>query len=812
MATKPTPAPAAAPGLDFQAPQIEFRKDANEIVGKGGVKISEGGVQVQAEEGVFNTQTKQGDVKGNVVMTTSSGVLTADSARLNVEGETGEFSGLEFDVEEGGYRVESDKARKLSEFEFELQDTDMTSCRCPDGAKPWEISSSRCNITQGGYAHSYDSTFYFQGLPLIYSPYLVFPVKNERASGLLPASFGSSNRDGFEYSQPVFLSVDDTTGFTVRPFVATRTRVGGEVTFERVFSETSSVNAGLLYSNESLRIENVNGKDEKQLRGLTTAGIADPSIDTDRLGGFYRQNWISDKKDPYPIEVVADGHYVSDNMFLREIPEPNIGVAQAQYLVSSAVARGTAFEFLNLEGRSEYTQQLLEPQELQFQRLPELLASATHTVRPFGANPLGFKLVTSADAVGTGFVREDGYDGTRSNLHPKITAPFHVSNFFRGQFGAELHQTNYQLGDTSLPPAKSSYYPTAAPTPSDKSLQATDSDTEEMTEMDSSYSRTLPILTYGMGTGLERVYDLPRDSWFSRVVSLGAANEGSELTRLKHTIEPAGTYMYVPDVDQADNPQFDSLDRFYHRSLATYGVTSRLYGRFHEPYERTREVEELSAGGDTIPVFDLSQSLLDFGRGAVLAPERVLDTREGEIRELGQVFVRQGYYLSGYDAARGVNDGKTSGVTDWQLGFVVSPSSYFSTGLSSNYNQDEGLFSSHDLSFGFRDDRDDMLRFRYTFVNNDVQQALETDQLEGNFELKLTEQLRAGAYARYNMNSESANSGFIESQGLLRFTNSCRCWSIDLGVGERVNPDRRQVLLGFTLGGVGGMRQGMGMR
>jgi lipopolysaccharide assembly outer membrane protein LptD (OstA) len=101
-AVKPKMLPAAPEGLDFQAPVIEFKNETHEIVGKGGVLISEGGVQVQADEGTFNTETKQGEVAGNVLMSSSSGVLSAESAHVRLEGETGEFSGLEFDVEEEG--------------------------------------------------------------------------------------------------------------------------------------------------------------------------------------------------------------------------------------------------------------------------------------------------------------------------------------------------------------------------------------------------------------------------------------------------------------------------------------------------------------------------------------------------------------------------------------------------------------------------------------------------------------------------------------------------------------------------------------
>lgn len=770
-AVKPKLVPQAPEGLDFQAPVIEFKQDSHEIVGKGGILISEGGVQVQADQGSYNTETKQGDIAGNVLMTTSAGVLAAESAKVNVEGETGEFRGLEFDVEEGGYHILSDEARKISEFEFELEDSAMTTCRCPDGAKPWEIRSSTCNITQGGYAHSYGSKLYFEGVPVFYSPYLVFPVKNERASGLLPAQIGVNSRDGFQYIQPIFLSVDDSTGFTLTPFASVKSRFGSELTVEKIFSETHNLNAGLLYSNESLRGDS--------LRGLNITGLADPSIDENRLGGFYKQQWTSGKEEENPIEFIADGHYTSDNLMLREIPEPNIGSQQAQFLTSTALVRGTAFSFLNLEGRTEYNQMLITPQELQFQRVPEVAASATETLRPFGSNPLGLKLVTSADAVATDFVRMDGYDGWRLNMHPKVAVPFHIQNFVRAQASAELHQTEYGLRETMLPPG-------ATPLP------------DGSTELADSNSRTVPIFNYGMSTGVERVYELERGNWFSKIVGLGARNEGTELTKLKHTVEPLVQYTYVPNVDQSDLPLFDQLDRFRERSLVTYGFTSRLYGRFYEPYERTREIEELTQAGETIPMFDMSQSLLDFGRGSVLSVPQLLDTREGEIRELGRFTVRQGY---DYVEARKDLDPNRDGFTDWNVGLVISPSYYLSAAFDSNISEQNHDFSSYNISLGLRDDRDDALRGRYNFVNGVV------SQIEGNVELALNEQLRAGAYARYDVEE----SEVIESQGLLRFINACKCWSIDLGVGQRINPDRKQVLLTFTFGGLGAIKQGIGV-
>lgn len=786
---------APAPGVDFQAPVIEFDRNKNEIVGKGGVTISDSGVQVQADEGTFNTQTRQGVVKGNVVVSSSAGILGADSADLNVPNETGEFTNLKFEVEEGGFDVESAKARKVSEFDFELEDSSVTSCHCPDGAKPWEIRSDSCKLTQEGYAHSYDSSVYFEGLPIFYSPYLSFPVKNERASGLMPPQWGVSNQNGILYRQPILGIVDGSTDFTVSPFIATKTRVGAALDVERVFSRTHNLNGGFIYSNESLRGDS--------LRGLDVEDTYDPTIDTNRTGGYYKQRWVPDPKSGIPLEFVADGRYTSDNLFLREIPAPQIGERQSQFLTSTAVLRGRVLEAINTEARAEYNQMLLTDPDVQTQRLPELTANTGTTFRPFGFNPYGLKLVTGAGVTGTNFVRDDGYDGWRTDIVPKASIPFHISNYMRGQFSAELHQTEYSLRETMLPS-------TGTPLP------------DGSTELASSSNRTLPILSYGMNTGVERVFDVDRGGAFSRLVNLGAQNERSELVRLKHTIEPDVRYTFIPDVDQEYNPLFDQIDRYRQRSMVSYGFSSRLYGRFMEPYERVRDIEELSPQGQSIPMVDLGSSVLDFGRNMLVAPAQNIDLRSGDIRQLALFTVRQTYDFIGNTQGQATptptpTDGDSSSdnnsldqFSDINVGISLSPSKYFATGAQTNYGIQDALFHSYSLSLGFMDDREDMIRARYIFIDDtdedpDVDNG--TGQFEGNIEIALHQRLRAGGYLRL----DAKEGDVIESRALLRFINSCRCWSADLGFGQTNNPDQSQVLLGFTFGGLGGMRQGIGM-
>lgn len=797
------PAAKADEEFDFQAPNIELIKDTDEVKGSGGILISQRGVQVQADESTMNVRTKQGVVSGNVIVTSPEAVFSADSAWLDIENEIGNFQNGEFQMEESGYDIRANEVRKLSEFEFDLDDSNMTTCKCLDGSRPWELKSESCSITQEGYAHAYDTSFRFQGLPVLYTPYMVFPVKTKRAPGLLIPQWGMTNRDGFRYRQPIFLPIDDSTDFTITPFVDTKSRVGSAFTVQKVYSSSSNVRGRLYYSNESMRGSN--------LRGFNVSTYSDPTVDTNRFGGFYRQQWRPDRRAELPIEFIADGHYTSDNLFVKEIEDIDIGPQQSQFLTSTAILRGVAFQRVNAELRTEYNQMILTPQELQFQRVPELALSTRETFRPFGFNPYGLKLVTSLNSTTTNFVRQDYYDGWRSDLVPRAAVPFHVSNYVRGQLSAELHQTYYSLGETLAPPSST---PSSAPTPDAPSSTGTTPGTiagtsnggaEEDTFLEASNTRTLPIFNYGMATGVEKVYQLERDSFLTTLAGLGAENQTTELARLKHTLEPSVQYTYIPGVSQGDLPLFDASDRFRQRSLFSYGGTSRIYGKFIRPYERSRNVEELAASGDTLPTFDLSSSLLGFGRGMVLSPTLNMDRQMSNVRELARFDIRQTYdYI---EATKDVDPNQDE-FSDINLSMILSPSTYFATGIQSNLDAGYGDFSSYDISMAMRDDREDALRLRYTYFEpTSANGNRTTSQIEGNVEFKLHEQLRLGYYTRYDVDNRRA----LETRALMRFVNACNCWSIDLGISDRFNPDRTAVMLSFTFAGLGDITQNVGL-
>lgn len=780
--------------MDFKAPNVQFDKEGNSVSGSDGVSISGRGLKVQADSGKLDLKSNDATLKGNVVITQQDGSIEADSATFNMDTETGEFKDVRFTLEDGGYQLQSRKASKVSEIKYHLTDMTASNCGCAQENQPWQISASECDITQEGYAHAYDATFKFYGVPVFYSPYIGFPAKIERASGLLAPQLGYSNRDGFQYRQPVYAVWDNSSDSIITPFVETQTRRGFFFDYQLEQSRYNSAAARLLYSDEGARGDS--------LRGTSTEGISNPEFDTNRFGVLYNHSWTTEPDPDFSLGYFADVHYVSDNLLLREIEDNGIGTRQSQFTVSTLALRSTIGQRFNTELVGEYNQNINGDQDTQLQRLPTLNMDYLRSDRVFGENPYGLKLASQLTANSVSFARDEGYDGQRTTLTPKLTVPFRVANYYNSAFSAGLYQTHYSLNNREQVGNPSVL-------------------------LDSSADRTLPVFSYAASTGLERVYTLDKDSSLTQLTSIGKDNQENYLSRVKHTIDPTVSFMVVPDVDQANNPFFDGFDRQSQRSLLRYGFNSRLLGRFLPRLGSTDDIPEIAPRPQDLPMFDATKSLSELGAVTSDSMDNAL-LRPGEIRELVTFGMSQGYDFTerskdnspAYDVSTdGVNTYRNPGIrpaSDIRSTLGLYPTSNFALSLDNYYDTYDRTLNNWILGTSLTSDRGDALRARYFYYRDLTTGESSLSQLEGNAEIALLPGLKAGYYTRYdfdylnpNTPNDTSKGDFIEQRMALRIIPDCDCWHFDIGYLDTSNPEKQTLYFSINFGGLGDINQGV---
>jgi LPS-assembly protein len=178
-------ATGSAGALDYQ------REDYAVLT--GGVKLHYQDVDFAAEVLSIDLSTKELTAVGNVVIDQGPSRLTGASATYDLDTKLGSFKQASGAAQPGIY-FSGERVDKVGEDEYVIEDGIFTSCQ---GEVPaWSFHVGRARIQLEDYAHVKNASMRAKVVPVLYLPYIVWPTKTDRASGLLVPKIGNSGTRG----------------------------------------------------------------------------------------------------------------------------------------------------------------------------------------------------------------------------------------------------------------------------------------------------------------------------------------------------------------------------------------------------------------------------------------------------------------------------------------------------------------------------------------------------------------------------------------------------------------------------------------
>lgn len=94
---------------------------------------------------------------------------------------------------------------------------------CEPGTRAWHLDSNRIKLNPiSGRGEAISSLFYVHEVPVVYIPYINFPIDDRRQTGILYPEFGSSNVDGVSFVLPVYLNLAPNYDATITPRLISR--------------------------------------------------------------------------------------------------------------------------------------------------------------------------------------------------------------------------------------------------------------------------------------------------------------------------------------------------------------------------------------------------------------------------------------------------------------------------------------------------------------------------------------------------------------------------------------------------------------
>jgi len=226
----PTPPPPPTPEAGQTVVETpEFTLIADEVVYDGERDLYEatGNVKITQADGrvlttdwiVFNGTTRTGVATGNVRVVDAQNTVRAQFLAVDLRSTVSVAMNGSLDNPQPGFSVRGDVIRRTGVDVFDVENGSFTTCRCPPESqrRPWEIEVEKADVELGGYAVAKNLWFKTLGVPVLYVPWLVFPVKTDRQTGFLLPSFATSSRNGTELSLPFFWAVSDQLNLTLEP-------------------------------------------------------------------------------------------------------------------------------------------------------------------------------------------------------------------------------------------------------------------------------------------------------------------------------------------------------------------------------------------------------------------------------------------------------------------------------------------------------------------------------------------------------------------------------------------------------------------
>jgi LPS-assembly protein len=458
----PPPAPAGTSPASEEAPttitadNIRGRTD-EEVVALGTVDLIRADMQLQTDQLIYRQPKDEVEANGNVRFSRAGDKVVGPYLRIKLDDNTGIFQEPVYQISRTKIGLGSlpirptnltegfGQARQLDfqgEGQYHLSDATYSTCKPVQGEQPdWFARVGDLHLDyKDEIGSGHNASIVFQGVPILYSPWISFSLNHRRKSGLLSPTIGSTSQSGIEYTQPIYWNIASDQDATITPrFMSKRgTLLAAEYRYlEASYNGTAS---GQILPNDQIT------NTRRSSFGL---------IHNQDFGGGFSGH------------LILNG--VSDDTLLSDLKSSTATAAQTNLLRQGQVTYTGAWWSTSLMAQSFQTLQdpslphITEP----YKRLPRISLAAFRDDLPMSLN-----FAFAGEYVN--FRNSTLLQAQRLTAYPQLSLPLQAGAFYLTP-KAGLHATRYDFDHPAT-----------------------------MTGTPDKFTRSVPIISLDSGVALER--------------------------------------------------------------------------------------------------------------------------------------------------------------------------------------------------------------------------------------------------------------------------------------------------------------------
>jgi LPS-assembly protein len=208
------PDPNAPITIESDDNDFEFDVDGNARL-CGNVEMKQGDRTIRADCLEYNSKTQDARLKGGIEysdpMLTVRGNSGTYSPTLGAD-----FQGTQFELPERGARGSAKNLKADANGKLTLEGVNFTTC--PADQVDWQLNSDEIELdTRARTGTGRGTKIEFKGVPIVYLPWMTFPLGDQRKSGFLFPNVGASSRNGAVVEVPYYWNIRPNLDFTAEP-------------------------------------------------------------------------------------------------------------------------------------------------------------------------------------------------------------------------------------------------------------------------------------------------------------------------------------------------------------------------------------------------------------------------------------------------------------------------------------------------------------------------------------------------------------------------------------------------------------------
>ncbi|ORJ68948.1 LPS biosynthesis protein [Aeromonas hydrophila] len=203
-----------APGKDANAQPVEV--DADRLEAKqGGTAVYQGDVKVRQGVRKFDSDYAELDQKsrdviaiGNIYYNDGQITVTSDKTlKSNLDTKNSELEEGKYQVHGSPVRGSADRVTMTNNNQnITLEGAQYTTC--PPGQEVWTLKAGSIDIDQTEvFGEAWNASLWLYDYPVFYFPYINFPIKDERKTGLLYPGYTQSSKNGMDITPPFYWNI-----------------------------------------------------------------------------------------------------------------------------------------------------------------------------------------------------------------------------------------------------------------------------------------------------------------------------------------------------------------------------------------------------------------------------------------------------------------------------------------------------------------------------------------------------------------------------------------------------------------------------